>query len=126
MRIDHEQSNNASRSRSIIKALRSLVPNVQHSPLEALQLAEAQARLFLKLTGVIEPPVPSDPVLTLRSFKVVIQPGMPSSGSSHWTGSHWLVSLNADEHPLRQRFSLFHEFKHVVDHQHQRVLYPVM
>ena len=49
---------------------------------------------------------------------------MPCSGSAHWTGQHWLISLNAGEPPLRRRFSLFHEYKHIIDHPMRDVLYP--
>ena len=35
-----------------------------------------------------------------------------------------MISLNADEPPLRRRFSLFHEYKHIVDHPCREWLYP--
>ncbi len=41
---------------------------------------------------------------------------MPASGSAIWDGTNWVITLNAAEHSLRQRFSLFHEFKHIIDH----------
>ena len=41
---------------------------------------------------------------------------MTMAGSSHWTGSHWQVLLNANDHPLRRRFTLAHEYKHIIDH----------
>ena len=49
---------------------------------------------------------------------------MPCSGSAHWTGQHWLIALSADEPLVRQRFSLFHEAKHVIDHRATQWLYP--
>jgi Zn-dependent peptidase ImmA (M78 family) len=56
--------------------------------------------------------------------RAIVEPGMPCSGSAHWTGGHWLIALSADEPPVRQRFSLFHEAKHVIDHRDARWLYP--
>jgi Zn-dependent peptidase ImmA (M78 family) len=47
---------------------------------------------------------------------VVREPGLPVSGAAHWNGRYWIITLNADEPFVRQRFSLMHEFKHVLDH----------
>jgi Zn-dependent peptidase ImmA (M78 family) len=38
------------------------------------------------------------------------------AGSSHWTGSHWQIVLNANDQPVRRRFTLAHEYKHIIDH----------
>jgi Zn-dependent peptidase ImmA (M78 family) len=45
------------------------------------------------------------------------------SGGAHWDGRFWVITLDADEHSLRQRFSLMHEFKHVLDHTTKHFLY---
>jgi Zn-dependent peptidase ImmA (M78 family) len=50
--------------------------------------------------------------------------GIPVSGSTHWARGCWLIVLNESESIARQRFSLFHELKHVLDHQHIGYLYP--
>ena len=38
------------------------------------------------------------------------------SGSAHWDGGFWVISVNGTEYTLRQRFSVMHEFKHILDH----------
>lgn len=48
------------------------------------------------------------------------------SGSAHWTKGTWLIVVNGSESTARQRFSLFHELKHVLDHQHIAYLYPAL
>jgi len=48
----------------------------------------------------------------------------PSSGASQWSHGRWLILLNGGETAGRQRFSLGHEFKHVLDHPFIDVLYP--
>ena len=48
---------------------------------------------------------------------------IPVSGSTHWASSRWLIVLNGAEPAARQRFSLAHEFKHILDHRFVDVLY---
>ena len=109
---------------SLLSRLRSLVPPRPLSAREALLITEAQARLLLKSAGLSEPPVPDSLITDLPRLQVVLEAGMPCSGSAHWTGQHWLISLNADEPMLRRRFSLYHEYKHIVDHPNRDWLYP--
>ncbi len=109
---------------SVLTQLRSLVPPRPLSPREALLITEAQARLLLKAAQIDEPPVPSTVVAELPRIRVVVENSMPCSGSAHWTGQHWVISLNATEPVLRRRFSLFHEYKHIVDHPHRATIYP--
>jgi hypothetical protein len=100
------------------------VPARAVSAREALLITEAQARLLLKRSGVTTPPVPSAVITNLPAVRAIAERNMPCSGSAHWTGQHWLIALAADEPLVRQRFSLFHEAKHVIDHPVSRHLYP--
>src|SRR5262249_31781138 len=45
------------------------------------------------------------------------------SGLASWAGGTWEIVLNAGEPYGRQRFSLAHEFKHVIDHTTGHYLY---
>ncbi len=49
--------------------------------------------------------------------------GLPASGASQWASQRWLVLLNASEPRERQRFSLAHEFKHIIDHRFADLIY---
>ena len=42
---------------------------------------------------------------------------------SHWNGQEWIICLNRDDPEVRQRFTLLHEFKHIIDHGHTHWLY---
>jgi Zn-dependent peptidase ImmA (M78 family) len=48
---------------------------------------------------------------------------MPVSGCTYWESGRWVITLNASEPMVRQRFSLMHEFKHILDHTTQGRLY---
>jgi Zn-dependent peptidase ImmA (M78 family) len=41
---------------------------------------------------------------------------IPTSGLSLWDGHQWIITLNRREPRTRQRFTLLHEYKHIVDH----------
>ncbi len=90
---------------SIITAARDIMPIRPLSFVEALRTAELQAAKLLELSG-------------LRIIPA------PASGASQWSRGRWLILLNGAERPERQRFSLAHEFKHVLDNPFIGVLYP--
>ena len=48
---------------------------------------------------------------------------LPVSGCTAWQAGRWLILINGSEPYGRQRFSLAHEFKHVIDHRFRDVLY---
>lgn len=82
----------------------------------ALGAAARQARLLLDLTETTEPPV--DPAILLAEPKVEIHytRAIPNvSGACRWVGSRYVIAVNAAEPTPRQRFTIFHEFKHAVD-----------
>ncbi|MEI2775216.1 MAG: ImmA/IrrE family metallo-endopeptidase [Tetrasphaera sp.] len=42
---------------------------------------------------------------------------------SYWDGQEWIIALNSREPEARQRFTLLHEYKHIVDHGRTDRLY---
>ena len=109
-------------SRSVLGALRALAPHRAVTFAEALRVAELQAARLLQLWDVQDGPVPDELVSELPRIQV-IRAALPASGSSHWSGSDWIITLNADEPWVRRRFTLMHEFKHIVDHGQAERLY---
>ena len=101
---------------SVIPQLRALMPSRPLTFAEALRIAELQAGRLLKLSAVFEPPVPEEIVLGLPRLDVRYRADLPVSGATEWVDSRWQITINASESPLRQRFSLFHELLHVVNH----------
>lgn len=113
---------NANSERSILASLRSLIPDRKMSFTEALRTAELQASRLLERSGIDDGAVPDEIVTELPRIRVEYR-DLPTSGMSFWTGQSWVIALNSTEPATRQRFTLFHEFKHIIDHGHTQRLY---
>jgi Zn-dependent peptidase ImmA (M78 family) len=109
---------------SLITALRDTVPIRPLTFVEALRTAELQATKLLELSGLSEPPFPEGIISGLPKMQVERIIPAPASGATQWSRGRWLILLNGAERPQRQRFSLGHEFKHVLDNPFIDVLYP--
>jgi Zn-dependent peptidase ImmA (M78 family) len=109
---------------NVMTALRDLVPIRPLTLVEALRIAELQAIRLLELTGVRTPPVPESVISGLPRIQVerIRLPGL--SGAAEWSHGRWLIVINGAEPGGRQRFSLAHELKHVLDNPFIGVLYP--
>lgn len=116
-------SNGAEPRHLIVSAVRSLMPHRALEAHEAQGLAERQAMRLLKLLGINEAPIDLDAIAALPRLEVRVAPGLPVSGFSEWSGSKWLIALRAEEPLLRQRFTLAHELKHVLDNPYIDGLY---
>ena len=115
--------------RTILQSLRALVParGLQHH--EALGVAERQAMRLLVLLEQREPPVAVGLIAELPRIEVRVLPNRDLaglSGMSQWLKqqSHWLIAINRDDSQTRRRFTLGHEFKHILDNPYINVLYP--
>jgi Zn-dependent peptidase ImmA (M78 family) len=118
----HQTHYNMDERRGVLASLRALVPARQVRFSEALRLAELQAARLLKLTVVDDCPVPSEVITELPRICVEYR-DIPTSGLSYWNGQAWIICLNRSEPPTRQRFTLFHEYKHIIDHGRVGQLY---
>ncbi len=107
---------------SVLKSLRSLMPVRELTYDEALTRAELQATRLLELHQTYKAPVPIEMVTELPRIRVERIYDLPTSGSAHWDGGNWVLSINAGEYSLRQKFSVMHEFKHVLDHPTKHLL----
>jgi Zn-dependent peptidase ImmA (M78 family) len=67
--------------------------------------------------------VPEEIVTDLPRIKIELEYGLTVSGAAHWNGHYWVITLSAEDHRFRQRFSLMHEFKHIIDHTTKGFLY---
>ena len=105
---------------SILQELRSLAPQERAlTPTEARMVAERQARRFRVLTGYDEQPMlPNDALMTLPRIKVMIAVSMVHAGMSGWDheSRQYQVVINGQDRPARQRFTLAHEYKHIIDY----------
>lgn len=108
---------------SVLTTLRSLLPPRRLYLSEAMRIAELQAHRLLELRDVTDVPVPVEIVTELPRVVVEYDPDLPghaASGSSAWDVPRraWIIALNPDEPPTRQRFTVLHEYKHIIDHYH--------
>lgn len=113
---------NHTNSPSVLGRLRALTPHradVTYD--EALRIAELQATRIVELLG--GPDSLGEAALSTFPRVRIVHEEIGVSGMSHWTGQHWLITLNASDSPARRRFTLLHEFKHIVDHGSTALLY---
>jgi hypothetical protein len=99
----------------VIASLRRLLPGRALTWAEAHSVAERQAVRLLKLLSITEPPVPQFVISSLPGIVVEWREDWPTSGMAVRCRTHWRIVLKANEPRQRQRFSLAHEFKHVLD-----------
>lgn len=109
---------------STIATLRGLVPVRALTFTESLRITELQASKFLSLADVTEPGVQESLIAGLPRVQVERMTPAPVSGATQWSHGRWLIVLNGSETKGRQRFSLAHEFKHILDNPFVDVLYP--
>jgi Zn-dependent peptidase ImmA (M78 family) len=110
-------------SRPIITTLRDIVPIRPLTRHEALSIAERQTLMFLKLASVTGPPFPASVISELPRIEIRHITPFPASGATQWIRGRWVIVLNGAEPANRQRFSLAHEFKHILDHPFVDQLY---
>jgi hypothetical protein len=99
----------------VVRQLQTLQPTRAMSWTESHSIAERQAALLLELLKVDEPPVPQFVITSLPGLMVDWQQDWPSDATSFHTGRYWQIVVRAGDCRQRQRFSLAHEFKHVLD-----------
>jgi Zn-dependent peptidase ImmA (M78 family) len=108
----------------LIATLCDLVPLRPLAAVEAYRLAVLQADRLLKHLEVDEPPVDLTSLTELSKVRVRYVAHWPTSGMTRWTHASWSVVINASEPRVRQRFSLAHEFKHILDDRFADIIYP--
>jgi len=111
---------------SIIRQLRSLMPLRPLEEHEARSVAERQAIKLLQLLSQPEPAVDVGLITELPRVEVKVESNLHVggiSGFSQWSRGRWLIVVNRDDSPTRRRFTLSHEFKHVLDHPFVKVIY---
>jgi len=108
----------------LLARLRELVPRRGLSPAEARHIAERQAAILLAAADVTEPAVPDALVTDLPFVSVTRRAGLPTSGMAADTAVGWVIVVRSEEAKVRQRFSMFHELKHVLDDPSIEWMYP--
>lgn len=108
---------------TVLSQLRALCPPRRLAPYEARRVAEHQASRLLALMRVSEAPVPEQIIEYMPRIHVEYVKATALSGAARWSQGKWFIVVNRTETWGRQRFSLAHEFKHVVDGPLAETLY---
>ena len=117
------------KSTNVISKLRAVMPMRALTLSEAFAIAELQAAKFLELLELRSPAVDIAKIAELPKLEVHLEPRhrMPTlAGFSQWSDGRWLIVINRDSVPGRRRFTLAHEFKHILDHNSARIVYKTI
>ena len=107
---------NPPENRSVLASLRAVIPTRSGISFdEALRIAELHANRLLEFHQVTDGPIPREIITELPKLKLEYVDA-PISGASFWNGQAWIIQLNRCESWTRQRFTLAHEYKHIIDH----------
>lgn len=101
---------------SALGELRGLCPRRALPPWDARGVAERQAARLLRRHEITAAPVPEEVIADLPYVRVRYIRARTLAAAARWTGGRWTIIVNKDDTIGRQRFSLAHEFKHVLDH----------
>lgn len=111
-------------TRGTLARLRDLVPNRPLGHAESLRIAELQAARLLELAEIKRPPVPANIITDIPKVQFKRMSPWPVSGCTDWAKGTWVIIVNGSEPSQRQRFTLAHEFKHILDYRYIDVAYP--
>lgn len=110
-------------AQSVIAQLRGLMPRRPLGFWEARMVAELQANRLLALAGHRAGQVSDALIAELPRINIQYRHDMMGSGLTTWERGAWRIAINADEPRARQRFTLAHELKHVIDASHEDRIY---
>ncbi|MHB8510863.1 MAG: ImmA/IrrE family metallo-endopeptidase [Actinomycetota bacterium] len=100
---------------SIVTSLRRLIPNRPLTFEESRVLAELQASRLLTHLGCERPPFDTDLICMIPRIDVQFRIDLDESGKTTWRAGAWRIGIRATEPWVRQRFTIAHELKHVLD-----------
>ncbi|RIR97810.1 ImmA/IrrE family metallo-endopeptidase [Mycobacteroides abscessus] len=111
---------------ALLTVLRRLAPQRRMAYWEHLQIAERQAYRLHHELGQSKPGVNLLWMLSMDNIDVVMEPSWRMegiAGMTTWKDDHWHVAINKGDMHARRRFTLMHEFKHILDAQTESVTY---
>jgi Zn-dependent peptidase ImmA (M78 family) len=79
---------------------------------------------MLNMAKIDQPGTPDSLVTELPFLTITLGSDLPSSGLTRWEKPRWHIYLNRTESPVRRRYSMAHEIKHILDHGMSEHLYP--
>jgi len=110
----------------IIKEVRELMPPRPLTPGECYALAEQQAELLLRSRGIRHPHVDLQWMFDLREIEIIGRPRHKMeklAGATAFRHNKHFIVINESDVYTRRRFTLAHEFKHVIDYTARATIY---
>jgi len=108
--------NTQTTNKTTLSLLRDLMPKRTLDTEESRRIAELQAARLRSLHQIDEPMLTEDIITEQPRITVTTKQDLPGSGMTFWNGQSWVILLARDDARTRQRFSLLHEYKHILDH----------
>lgn len=110
----------------LVEHLRAVCPRRPLNIGEALRVADLQATKLLAAMKVTAPAVPESVISSIPHVEINRVKPLPASmsGGAVWMKGRWMIVVNAAEPLFRQRFSIAHETKHIIDAFGTKYLYP--
>lgn len=112
--------------RTVIEQVRDLMPRRPLTLSEAYSIAERQAYTLLDRLDLHGPHVTFDKLLQLPNIDIIMEPDYlleHISGLSRFHKGQWVIVVDKNDAHGRRRFTLAHEFKHVIDHPLDKLIY---
>lgn len=107
----------------MIDKLQALVPRRLLSRDEALAITELQAARLRGALGANDGCLTDRHLLNIPGVRVEVMNDLGVSGATRRVGNLWVILINKDEANVRQRFSIAHELKHILDDEATLHLY---
>lgn len=101
----------------IITNLQRLVPRRPLHRTEALAVAEKQAQRLRTALDVDTAAITTEQLRAIPGVLIEEVAALGVSGATRQVGDLWIVLVNSDEAPVRRRFTIAHEIKHILDDQ---------
>lgn len=111
---------------SVLEQVRVLMPRRPLTLSEAYSVAERQAYKLLDVLDIHRPHVTYDKLLKLPNIDIILEPDyllQHVSGISRYAKGQWLIVVDKNDIHGRRRFTLAHEFKHIIDHPFDKLVY---
>jgi Zn-dependent peptidase ImmA (M78 family) len=99
----------------MINTLQRLVPRRPLDRLEMLAIAEQQAQRLRRLLGIDDAHITTDQLQSIPGILINEVARLGVSGATRLVGDLWVILVNRDEAPVRRRFTIAHEIKHILD-----------
>lgn len=99
----------------LLARLRAIVPRRPLFGSNAYRVAEVQAHAVRRHLNIASAQIPTDALEALPFLTVTYRMGFPTSGMATRIKEGWIIVIRSDEPQVRQRFSLAHELKHLLD-----------